>query len=566
MIKPTRYGLKGFWIPAALYLATFFVLNPHLPGLFSTHFYFGGLDGYQNVWNLWWVNHAIERGSLPWFTTFLHHPAGTTLVGHTLNPFNGLLAMSLLRFLSLVQAYNAIVVFSFVTGGLTAFWLCRAMTTSCAGSLLGGAVFTFSSFHFMHADGHLQLTALEWLPLFVLAWMRFCERPTPGQGVLAALLLWLVTLCDLYYFAYCVMTGAIFYAWMAWQRKDPLFLARPGTWPALAGFLAVASLTSGALVAAIIYQHATDPLTGTHSPRDLSMDLLSPFVWGYYWRFRDWAQPLWFPLAKYVTEASVYLGWSVLALGVYAWRQRARVPIAYLSFWLVVAACFFVMSLGPNLRIGGMEMSLGMRLSMMGHDDVNPLVLPYALLWLLFPPWRLAGVPVRMMIMVQLAVSVVAAGGVHALLASTWKWKRVACAAVLAWIVFDYVPTPARVTDPAVPAYVGVLRDLPYGGVLDLASNGPQALYYQTIHEKPIAFGYISRTPVSVDAADQALAAQILTGRWEDLARDHHFRYVITRGPRAADVMVRGLNEAALPGIDEARRIYTGDGVAIYEF
>ena len=267
-----------------------------------------------------------------------------------------------------------------------------------------------------------------------------------------------------------------------------------------------------------------------------------------------------------MTEASVYLGWSVLALGVYAWRQRARVPIAYLSFWLIVAAFFFVMSLGPNLRIAGMEVSLGMRLSMMGHDDVNPLVLPYALLWLLFPPWRLAGVPVRMMIMVQLAVSVMAAGGVHALLASTWKWKRVAFAAVLAWIVFDYVPTPARVTDPAVPAYVGVLRDLPYGAVLDLASNGPQALYYQAIHEKPIAFGYISRTPVSVDAADQALAAQILNGRWEDLARDHQFRYVITRGPRAADVMVRGLNEAALPGIDEARRIYTGDGVSIYEF
>ena len=558
---------RGLWIPAALYLAAFVLLNPHLPAVFSTHYYFGGLDGYQNVWNLWWVDKAIrEHGSLPWFTTWLHYPAGTTLIGHTLNPFNGLLAMPLLRFLTPVQTYNFIVFFSFVSGGVTAFWLCREMTKSYAGSLVGGAVFTFSSFHFMHADGHLQLTALEWLPLFVLCWIRFCARPTAGRGVVAALVLWLVALCDLYYFAYCVLTGALFYGWVAWRQKDPWFLNRAWTWRALLAFLVPAALSSGVLVASLIYQHATDALTGTHSPRDLSMDLLSPFVWGYYWRFRDWVQPLWHPLAKHVTEASVYVGWSVLALGVYAWRQRARAPIAYLSFWLLVVGFFGVMSLGPNLRVGGMEMSLGVRLSMMGHDDVNPLVLPYAWLWLLFPPWRLAGVPVRMMVMVQLAASVLAAGGVGALLTSSWKWKRLGLAAVLAWIVFDYLPAPATVTDPSVPAYVGVLRDLPDGAVLDIASNGPQALYYQTVHEKPIAFGYISRTPTSVDAADQALAALIREGRWDQIARDHHFRYIVTRGGRAAEVMVRGLDGVTLPEIDESRRIYSGDGVSIYRF
>ncbi len=561
-----RLGLRHVWIPAALYLAIFFLLNPHLIGTFSSHYFFGGADGYQNVWNLWWVNKAIgELGTHPWSTTFLHYPDGTSLVGHTLNPFNGLIGMVLLEFLTMVQTYNTIVVFSFVMTGVTAYWLCLEMTASYAGSLLGGAVFTFSSFHFMHADAHLQLVALQWLPLFILCWIRYCEQPSIGRGAGAAMVLFLVVLCDFYYFAYCVFTAVFFLAWKARRDRDYLFLFRRRAWPSLLGFAIPTLLTSGVLVAALVYQQATDPLFGTHSPRDLSMDLLSPFVWGYYWRFRDWVQPLWFPLSNSVTEASVHAGLSVIALSVYAWTQRSRTRIAHLPFWLCVALFFAVMSLGPNLHVGGHELSLGLRTTVMGRDNVNVLVLPYAVLWLLFPPWRLAGVPLRMMVMVQLVAAILAAGGLRALLTSSWRWKRAAVTVLLALVVFDYLPTPTRLTDPGVPYYVEVLKTLPEGAVLDLASSGPLALYYQTVHQKPIAFGYISRTPASVDRADLALAALIVDGQWERIAHDYHFRYVV-KGQRAADVMMRGVNGIPLVEIDPARKIYSSNGIDIYQF
>ena len=555
-----------FGVPTALYVAIFALLNPHLVGQFSSHYFFGGADGYQNVWNVWWVDKAIgELRIQPWSTTFLHYPHGTSLIGHTLNPFNGLLAIPLLTFLTLIQTYNAIVVFSFVAGGVTAFWLCLEMTRSYAGSLLGGAIFTFSSFHFMHADAHLQLTALQWLPLFILYWIRYCERPGAGRGVAAALVLWLVMLCDLYYFAYAVFTAVFFYAWKARERGDLLFLLRRPAWPALLGFAVPTLLTSGVLVTALVYQQATDPLLGTHAPKDLSMDLLSPFVWGYYWRFRDAVQPLWFPLSKYVTEASVHLGLSVVGLCVYAWTRRSRQPIAHLGFWCAIAGFFAVMSLGPNLHIGGQEISVGLRMTIMGHENVNILVLPYAFLWLLFPPWRLAGVPLRMMVMVQLVAAILAAGGFQALLSSTWRWRRQAAAALLALIVFDYLPATARLTDPAVPAYVDALAALPDGAVLDLASNAPQALYYQTVHRKPIAFGYIARTPTSVDLADVELARLIANGLWDRIARDYQFRYIV-KGSRAADVMMRGVSEIPLADIDPDRQVYSRDGVSIYQF
>jgi len=548
-------------VPATLYLALFFALNPHLLAAFSTAFYFGGADGYQNIWNLWWVNKAVrELHELPWYTTYLHHPGGTTLVGHTLNPFNGLIAIVLLPVLTTVQTYNAIVVFSFVAAGVTAFALCRHLTASYGGSLLGGALFTFSSFHFMHADGHLQLTALQWIPLFVLCWIRFCDQRTTGRAAASAFVLLLVLLCDLYYFAYCVIGGVLLVVWRAWSARDPWFLLTPSPAPMLGGFVLPTLATSGVLLGTLVYSHATDPFFGTHSPRDLSMDVLSPFVWGYYWRFRDWV-PLWQSLARYVTEASVHIGWSVIALAVYGWRRRSQVALKDGGYWLIVILFFGVMALGPNLKIAGHEVSAG-TIAMFGRDDVNPLVLPYAILWLIFPPWRLAGVPVRMMVMVQLAAAVLAAAGWVALNAK----RRMAVATIaLAAIAFEYLPYPQRVTDVAVPAYARALKDLPPGAVLDLASNGPQALYYQTVHQQPIGFGYISRTPTSVDQADLELRRLILDGSWEEAARRYGFRYVVKRD-RAAEVMMRGLDHAPLVPIDASREVFRDGEVGIYRF
>jgi hypothetical protein len=136
---------------------------------FSSHFYADTGDGMQNVWNIWWVNKAITQlHQLPWYTRYLHYPFGVSLIGHTLNSFNGFIAIPLLNFLSLTQAYNAIVICSFVVGGFTMFLLARYQTKSYWASIIAGFIFTFSNYHFAHAGCHLQLVALEWIPLYLL--------------------------------------------------------------------------------------------------------------------------------------------------------------------------------------------------------------------------------------------------------------------------------------------------------------------------------------------------------------------------------------------------------------
>ena len=109
------------------------------------------------------------------------------------------------------------------------------------------------------------------------------------------------------------------------------------------------------------------------------------------------------------------------------------------------------------------------------------------------------------------------------------------------------------------------LKRLPDGAVLDLASGAGHALFYQTVHEKPIVFGYVSRWPRSVYDRDQVIVSAILQGRWEEVARDYHVRYVVKRA-RAAELLVMNLNGAPLPEIDASKRVYQDDDVSIYAF
>lgn len=116
-------------LPTLVYFLVFVLLTFPLIRSFSTHIFADAGDGLQNVWNMWWVNKAItELGQNPWQTSYLHFPYGVTLLGHTLNPFNGLMGIPLLRVLSPTQAHNVVIIFSFVVAGLTTFWLAYYLT------------------------------------------------------------------------------------------------------------------------------------------------------------------------------------------------------------------------------------------------------------------------------------------------------------------------------------------------------------------------------------------------------------------------------------------------------
>jgi small-conductance mechanosensitive channel len=121
-------------------------------------------------------------------------------------------------------------------GGICMYWFTYYLTKSFWGSILAGFIFTFSNYHFMDADQHLQLTALEWIPLFILLWYCLITRPNPAIAVGAAIGLWMVILCDYYYFFYCGVMAAFIFIWYAVINKNILFMVRKKTFPVPGNF------------------------------------------------------------------------------------------------------------------------------------------------------------------------------------------------------------------------------------------------------------------------------------------------------------------------------------------
>jgi hypothetical protein len=522
----TRPSLPAFpALPAllgvtAFYAAAFFVLTWPSIFRFRTHWFADDGDGLQNVWNLWWVDYAVTvLHQNPWHTNYLHYPYGTSLLAHTLNPFNGFVAIILSPFMPPEAVYNSLVTFGFVAGGVTAYLLAYRLTSAHLPSLLAGFIFTFSSFHFAHAEGHMQLVSLEWIPLFVLLWLELVEHPSVARGIGAALVLFLVILCDYYYFFYCAIAGVIILIWWTIRCRGVSSLFDRRRIAALGAFAVIALLTSGTLAGLLVWSNHSDPLTGAHSTSEFSLDVLAPVIYGGHWRFGWLTRPFWIRLAANQHESSVHLGFSVIALAAYAWLKRKALKAPEIGLFSVLLAIFFVLALGRAPQVAGKAV-LG-----------NHALLPYAWLETLFPTLAISGVPIRMMVMVVLSAAMLASFGFTLLLGGSPRDKRIA-GALACLLLVEYLPKPIPTLSNAVPPYVHVLRDLPGNdGIVDGVSAPNYALYFQTIHKKPQAFGYLARLPSSVTVNDAKLAYVLQHDQFDRLWPDYRFRYVVAYDP-----------------------------------
>lgn len=522
------HRFRALWALLGYLLATLVFTFP-LVRQFTIAIPGDGFDGWQNYWNLWWVKVALlEKQTSPFFTDLLYHPTGVGLLFHTLNPFNGVTVLPIQIAWGLLPAYNAVVIFSFVMGGLGAWLLVRRLLGAGGSSLAAfaaGAIFTFSPFHIAHLLGHMQVISLEWIPFYILYLLRSLERPTRRNILLAVLFLALVTFCDWYYTLYCLIFTAAALLWSAWRssRQGLKMAGRPflAAVGAVAAIWALWAIILSPLLAPMIRDAGQfrfmvpDPI---HS-RILSADLLA-FVtpqefhplWG------EWAQARARVFTSTVSEHQVFAGFTVLALTLLGGivqvgsLRRARIhdthhvpdtsevpgtwAIARLQpplragasrgLWLLALVVFFVLSLGPVLHVGG-------------KTDLLPggreIVLPYGWLADKIPFMEITRSVSRFDAMIMLAMGLLAAAGVQ-WLAQRPVIGRLAPAVAVGLILFEFLPAPYPMSRPDVPQWYHALADdKRTGAVLNLpmAWDRPGYLLQQTVHRKPLAVAYISR-------------------------------------------------------------------------
>lgn len=504
---------KWFLLPTIIFGAIFFITQPHYITNFSNGFFLDNGDGYQNVWNIWWVEDAIvDSGQSPYFTTMLHWPHGDSLVPQTMNIFNGLIGIPLQNVLkmSLIETVNTAVVFSFVMSGVTMFWFIQKLYGKYWVSVIAGCLYTFSTFHFAHALGHLQLVSFEWIPLFLLAFWNLVEKVRYRDAVFASLALFLVLTTDYYYLLWCIFLGAAWFAWSVYKKK---LKVSKHVLKVFATFAGLCLVLVGPLMFQLWKLSRHNNLLGGHDAMAFSLDPIAVFLPGGSWYWGGLTRGYWEHL-PYTPEASVYFGVGLLALVAVAFffRKRLKAP-NWLWFWGIIMIGFGVLALGP-------------RLTTLQGRTLEEVPLPYALMVKVIPSLQISGMPVRW-VLVSLIATIVIASFVLTKIKLNTRQGKILLGIFLAVTVVDLFPFRLPLTIPVEQSYIKFLKTQPRSGVIDNAAlTGPDQLYHQTQHEFPIAFGYTTRVTKQADQKDFLIFAALEQGRLDQLCKAYKIRYV----------------------------------------
>lgn len=468
-----------------LALAITWPLAPHFAGALVGRV--GGVDAYQNAWNLWWTARALSRGQSPFQTGLLYYPQGLDLFWQTLGFSQGLAALPLTLTLGPLAAVNWTVLTSFVVGGLAVFAFARRLTGSAAAGLVAGAVYAFSPFHMEKVlDGNIEVAAVHWVPCYAFALHLLQERPGWRRGLAAGLLLLWVSLGSWYYGMFCVLyTGcAALLAAAGRGRREAARALLWGLLPLLVWGLALAPRIAGLAQAG---DSALQDMRAVQVAR--SADLLDFFL-------PNPEHPLWGAAVRAARERAypgaviwnVALGWVGLGLGglgLLACRRECW-------RWAALLLATLVLALGPRLRVAGFDTGLP---------------LPFALIQDL-PGIRAGQRPNHMALLSSLTLALLAAYGVRALARRRGVWGRRALALglTLAVVGLDGYAGPLELVRREVhPFYAGL--PAPDGAIMPLPLyiniNRSDNLTPQMTHAWPILGGYVARPP-AYPLADEA--------------------------------------------------------------
>ena len=454
-------------------------------------------DERHAIWTLWYTAQAIA-GRVSWpDTTHLLWPHGISVLVEGIGPLNGVFALPFWPW-GPAAAFNGAAVLGLALSGWSLYALGRGIGLERGPAFVAGALFLLWPIHLIGLTGHLEKLFTGLLPLTLLGGLRAFDPGrrrgwlmAPGLGLLGALLQ------NGNQFTFAALGLALVGAqtWLAAPASE-----RRARLQRL-GLAAAASLViCGPLLLAILHVMRDPTLEvalGEHalyySPDVLSLILPGPHQWWTGWLYPDrahlpdyvWAStltglnptPAWYGTGL---ETAVGIPAVAIVLGAWGWRERGG------RDWIVFGLAFAVLCLGPRLRIAG---------------EVTSMRLPYVVAKRV-PGLNVMRTPGRYMLVASVGFALGAGVGLAALIRRRPSSAAAVVATAAAFAALECWPRPWPQTAlPAVPAFYrqlatdrsgGAVLDLPHGHY-DRGVYASAYMYYQTIHQHPIAWSNLSR-------------------------------------------------------------------------
>ena len=448
----------------------------------GTHLLASTNDHWIYPWNNWWVKQAITQGYEIYRTPYLFYPLGAKLTWHGFSWFSSLLWLPLQLVLGSLAAHNVIILLTFVIAGYTAYLLAYEVTGSHAAAFVAGLVYAFYPHRYAHR-GQLKLLSNQWIPLAALYLVRLTRRGRLRDGLGFGMALALCGLCGWHQLFLGGLWGTL------WLLHSLVVERERWDWTMARNLLVgglVCLVVLSPLLLPMVRELVRTPqfdLQPSPSGGEKRTDLLAFFL-----PSAD------HPILEVRAIARLYdehirfggptatVGWVALLLagcGICLRRKVAR-P------WSLSAVVLAVLALGSNLQINGHSL---------------PISLPYALV----QPTLLGTFmrhPNRFNIALALPISVIVGLG--------WQGARVRWAAlrrrrpwttvsVSLLILVEYCPVPVPVVqEPASPFYEQLREEEGTFAVADFPidlNKDKYTMYVQTLHERPMVGGHVSRPP-----------------------------------------------------------------------
>jgi len=495
----------------------------------------GDRDSFYFLWDIWWFKHSLlEKASNPLTSNAIFFPNENVPVPWS-SPINELIGALLCYIMGPRLALNLLTVASFPLAGYFTFLFLSGMTLNPWASFISGFIFSFSTYHFIHAN-QLGLTTIQWIPLFLIALNRYLKRPHFRQGLWLILSAWLVALSDPYTLVYFLIFFLIYLAFFE-------------------GRTAFCLLISIAVLIAPFYIPMALSLAKMKGAQSLSVeavtysqDLLKYLI--------PWKKhPIWGSLfADFFagdTIIELFPGYIPIILAIVAVRKRWG-KNSQVRFWLIFGLIALILSLGPYLKINGPTW----------------IPMPYWLLWKL-PFFSFFRMPQRFALSVNLALCILAAFGLTEVFRRVKKKETISVltTVLLVGIGFEYLMhLPFPVSSGRIPDIYGFLRETTVpdkGALLELPLGNEDDIYrymfYQTMHGKRIVNGGLPRDP------DWALDFQGETPFLQEIGAPEGLLFgdIVPRSPNSTrvSILTEYLRENGVSFIVIHKRAYSGTGI-----
>ena len=448
------------------------------------------LDAHIHYWNGWWVGEALRQAQTPFFTRNLFFPRGVSLVFHNFAWIHILEWLGLRTMVGGITAYNLAFLLNLALCGWAAFLLVRHLTHDRRAAFLGGLIYQCWPYRMAQLD-HPNLISTYAIPLFLYFLLRTLREQEWQAGLLTG-----------FFFA---LTG-----YTRWQLLIPasiigtfiLLFTVPHVWacrrdwlrPMLLGAgVALLALTPPALLFGTEWRTTSTELVKEVDEAALQTDVMAYLTPGAdHPVFGAVTGPAY---ERYYGDRSggrrfpAYLGLTAIVLAALGALRRPREALP----WLLAAALMVALALGLNLRVNG-------RL-------YPALPMPYRLFKEAFIV-RLVRFPDRFSLFTALPMAVLASYGASYAMGvfhrRTGRSPLVVAALVTLLVFGEFLAIPVPLQESrGSPIHALLAADVDDFGILNVpvdAQTCKRYMFEQTLHQRPILQGHVSRLPL--DAYD----------------------------------------------------------------